>query len=217
MKKLVCSVLLCLSLSTFGQIKKKSIGFKIGVNISTVVGENLLDEVESKGGLNLGVLYEIPFTEKFSIQPEVNYSSQGGKLVLDGFINSFGSEPNYHQVSKNYLKYINIPVMLKYCMNEAFSLCLGPQLGILISAKNETEDTYSSFGEEPSVTKETFEKDVKGLYNDIDFGLNFGLGYEFKKHYLLDARYNLGLTSINALGNGSIRNSVFQISAGYRF
>ena len=38
--------------------------------------------------------------------------------------------------------------------------------------------------------------------------------YEFQK-FVVDARYNLGLTKVNK-GNGSVRNSVFQITLGYR-
>jgi hypothetical protein len=48
----------------------------------------------------------------------------------------------------------------------------------------------------------------------IVIDLPIGISYEFDK-FMIDARYNLGLSKINK-GSGSIRNSVFQISVGYK-
>ena len=61
----------------------------------------------------------------------------------------------------------------------------------------------------------------------VDFGLNFGASYDITDNLFVQARYNLGLTNVNVLnmsdilGNGfkrgNVKNSVFQISVGYKF
>ena len=68
---------------------------------------------------------EIKISEKFSIQPELMYSSQGASSDLGGDLK---------------LDYINIPVMAKFYVAKSFSLEAGPQIGFLVSAKADGED-----------------------------------------------------------------------------
>ena len=85
---------------------------------------------------------------------------------------------------------------------------LGPQLGLLMSAK------LNSGG---------VSVDVKNGYKSTDFSFVFGFGYLIKPAGLgFDLRYNLGLSNIEdnsssiSLG-GSIKNSVTQLSIFYMF
>ena len=102
------------------------------------------------------------------------------------------------------LNYLNIPLMFKYYATEGFSIQAGPQIGFLLSAK--VDDT-----------------NVKDFMTNVDFGLNFGLGYKLKNGLSFDARYNLGLTNIwetyyygeDAVINN--KNRVWQITLGYAF
>jgi hypothetical protein len=41
-----------------------------------------------------------------------------------------------------------------------------------------------------------------------------GISYEFSD-FVIDARYNLGLTKTNKEGDKSIKNSVFMLTLGY--
>ena len=43
-----------------------------------------------------------------------------------------------------------------------------------------------------------------------------GLSYEYA-NVVLDARYNWGVTKVADLGDNSPKNSVFQITLGYKF
>ena len=158
-------------------------GAKGGLNFASISGDNTkgIDVVTS---FNFGVLSEIPISDKFSFQPELMYSGQG-----------YGSNDNTIALS-----YLNIPLMGKYYLTKGLSLEAGPQIGFLLSAKNEKTD-------------------VKDSFNTFDFGVNFGLGYKLDNGLNFGARYNLGLTNINNLDNSSIenKNGVFQISVGYFF
>jgi len=53
------------------------------------------------------------------------------------------------------LNYLNIPVLAKYYITDAFSVEAGPQIGLLLSAKSRGED-------------------IGDLYKSSDFGLNLG-------------------------------------------
>jgi hypothetical protein len=61
--------------------------------------------------------------------------------------------------------------------------------------------------------------DTYDLADDVesfDFSIPVGLSYEYA-NFVLDARYNWGLTKIVDLGDDSPKNSVFQITLGYKF
>lgn len=151
-------------------------GIKGGLNLSQIKG------VSSSGSdritdYNFGFLAEIPISEKISFQPELLYSGQGSSTKLN---------------------YVNIPLMGKYYVAKGFSLEAGPQVGYLLSAKNNGTNVKSSF-------------------HKFDFGVNFGLGYKFKNGLHFGARYNLGLSDINKTINSSCKhkNEVFQLTIGY--
>lgn len=158
-------------------------GAKGGLNFATISGDN------TKGigvvtSFNFGVLSEIPISDKFSFQPELMYSGQGYSF-------------NDNTVALNYL---NIPLMGKYYLTKGFSVEAGPQIGFLLSAKNDKTD-------------------VKDSFNTFDLGVNFGLGYKLDNGLNFGVRYNLGLTDINNLDNSYSKNKnrVFQVSVGYFF
>lgn len=52
--------------------------------------------------------------------------------------------------------------------------------------------------------------------NTVDFSIPVGVSYEYK-NFVLDARYNWGLTNIAKGGEVSSKNSVFHITLGYKF
>ena len=135
--------------------------------------------------IHLGGFAEIKISDKFAVQPELLYSAQGAKFD-DGNFN---------------LNYINIPVMAKYYVADAFSLEAGPQLGFLMSAKADG-------------------KDFKELCNSTDFAFNLGAGYDLNEQMSLGLRYNIGLSDIEKdlkPGESGSTNSSLQLSFGYKF
>ncbi|MFC4478424.1 porin family protein [Flavobacterium chungangensis] len=169
----------------FANVNAQEIKFggKAGLNFATISEDNT-ENADFVTSYNIGVMSEIPISEKFSFQPEIMYSRQGYSF-------------NNDVVAMNYL---NIPLMGKYYVTKGLSLEAGPQIGFLLSAKNEKTD-------------------VKDSFNTFDFGVNFGLGYKLENGLNFGVRYNLGLTNINNLENSSDKNKngVFQVSVGYFF
>ena len=196
MKKIILMVVMVF---TFGFVNAQgkedmAFGIKGGLNISTITNADV-DGVNSKSlvGFHVGFFGEFVLSDKFSIQPEVLYSTQGTKIEFEGIKGDLK------------LDYIAIPVMAKYYVADSFSLELGPQIGFLVSAK------AKSGGES---------EDVKDELKSTDVSLNFGLGYDITENFMIGARYNLGLTRLQdelLPGEDESKNSVFQISIGYKF
>lgn len=196
MKKIILSTVAILTFGFVNAQEKEdmSFGVKGGLNISTITNVNDVGVSSSSLiGFHVGVFGEFMVSDKFAIQPELLYSAQGIKLDIDG--------------DKGDLKldYINIPVMAKYYVAEAFSLEFGPQIGFLVSAKAKSGGVS---------------EDVKDQFKSTDVSLGFGANYNFAEKFMLGARYNLGLTRLQKdlfPGESESKNSVFQISLGYKF
>ncbi|MFY8036528.1 MAG: porin family protein [Cyclobacteriaceae bacterium] len=124
--------------------------------------------------------------------------SESVKIMPELIYSSQGASAGTTSVTYNYL---NLPVMLNFHTSEKFFFQAGPQLGVLTSA---------------DLSNGTASVSVKDQLKDIDFALCFGLGGEFSK-MIINARYNLGLTSTSKATNGSFPNSVIQFSVGFKF
>lgn len=204
------TILTALAVFAFGFTNAQEVkfGVKAGLNFSNWTGDTEGVDLKSKVGLNAGAFAEIKFSEIFSLQPEVLFSSQGTKV--DNFETNIDGVDYTGDVKFN-LSYINIPVMFKYYVDEKFNVEAGPQIGFLASAKTATKlEGYS----------QTVNEDVKDSFESVDFGLNLGLGYDFTDHCFAVVRYNLGLSNIaktEAEDDSKINNSVLSFFIGYKF
>ena len=169
-------------------------GAKAGVNFSDITGENV-DSFSGLTSFHVGFVAEIMISDTFAFQPEVLYSAQGSDYDDDDFSGSVKVD------------YVNVPLMAKFYVGEGFSLKAGPQVGLLLSAKDDYGD-----GEE----------DIKEFLKSTDFGVNLGLGYKMESGLNFSARYNLGLsdnldTDEFESEGAEYKNSVIQVSVGYFF
>ncbi|QSB28139.1 porin family protein [Flavobacterium sp. CLA17] len=129
MKKILLAAVLFIATSATIQAQLLQIGAKAGVNFASQTGDASLNGVAfDKDGItsyHVGVVAEIKLLEKFSIQPELLYSTQGA--TYKNAVNEF----------KNELGYLSIPVMAKIYMTKSLSLEVGPQASFLLSEKND--------------------------------------------------------------------------------
>ncbi len=187
MKKLV----LVTAIAVFGFSNSNAqdiqFGAKLGVNFSDINGDNAISDGPVTSFLNFGVYAEMPINEKFSFQPELMYSVQG-----------FGTGSGEDELVS--LHYLNLPLMGKYYVTKGLSIEAGPQIGFLLSAKDN-------------------DMDLKNSFKTLDFGVNLGLGYKLNNGLNFGARYNLGLSNINDFesSNAKFRNTTVQFIIGYSF
>lgn len=179
----------------FANAQETRFGVKGALNITSLTGNYYEDNAKSSIGFQVGAFAEIKIIEKLAIQPELLYSAQGAKF------NGFGG--NDYDVKLNYL---NIPVLAKYYITKEFTVEAGPQIGFLLSAKEEGED-------------------AKDFYKSVDLGFNLGAGYNFTENLSAGIRYTIGLSNVydkeydnfEDYYDYSIRNSVLALSLGYKF
>jgi hypothetical protein len=197
---------------TFTNAQEIKFGAKAGLNIANLTG--YFPDSSPLTGFNVGVFAEIKIANKFAVQPELLFSTQGNKMkvpVLDA-----SSDYLYSYDGKWNLSYLNLPVMAKYYILDKLSIETGPQIGLLLSAKAK----YSSDDRAlPSLNTSTAEYDIKNYIKSVDLGLNFGATYDFSENLSVNFRYNLGLANINnePMSSSNIKNKVLSLSLGYKY
>ncbi|WP_297868493.1 porin family protein [uncultured Flavobacterium sp.] len=214
MKKILLSAVFLFSALSYAQDVK--FGAKVGLNISNLSGD--VEDTKSLIGAHLGGFAEISISEKFAIQPELLFSMQGAKSEYS----ESDVDYSYSEESKTKLNYLNVPILAKYYVAEKFALLAGPQFGILMSAKEDFEFSENDNGITDSGSESI---DAKEFYKSLALSFNLGASYSITENFFIDARYNLGLSSIakdytDEFGNSTslkINNNVFQFSVGYKF
>ena len=202
MKKIILTVAAVFAFG-FANAQETKFGVKGGLNVANLSGD--IEDNSSKVGFHVGGFVEIKVSDKFSVQPELLFSTQGTKLEESG--------TNYSYESNLNLSYLNIPVMAKYYVAERFSLEPVPQVAFLKKAKSDFTATASGI-------TVSGDEDVKDEFESIDFGFNFGAGYDFTENLSAGLRYNLGLSNIAKTDSGDdfkLSNNVFSVSLGYKF
>ncbi len=198
MKKFITSALMLFAASTatFAQHEVGSFTLqpKVGVNIASLTKS---DGADPRIGLAAGVEGEYQATDIFSLSAGVIYSQQGNK-----YDESYG---NSNVKFTNKLDYINIPIMANVYVVKGLAVKLGVQPAFNVNSKFSTVANVAG-----TETKKSVDTDVKSF----DFSIPVGLSYEYN-NVVLDARYNWGLTKI--ADNSDSKNSVFQITLGYKF
>lgn len=174
----------------FVNAQSVNIGIKGGLNSYTIGGDDT-EDIDGKLGYNVGLLGHIHLSERFGLQPEIVYSTQGAK-----------ADDGSGDV-KISLDYINVPVLFQYMYDNGFRIQAGPQVGFLTSAKAKAD----------GVTV-----DLDDSFNTIDFGLSVGASYVHPPSgFGVDARYNLGLSNINEDDASKNYNRGFQVGIFYLF
>src|SRR3546814_3360456 len=94
---------------------------------------------------------------------------------------------------KQKLSYLSLPVLARYQLVEGLRLEVGPQVGLLLSAKS----VVDMGGEE-------VEDDIKDNTESIDFGLTGGASYQLPVGVGIFARYYAGLTDLGKEDTGDV-------------
>ncbi|MCI9844051.1 porin family protein [Flavobacterium pectinovorum] len=127
MKKVFLAIVLFIATSASIQAQLLKIGVKAGVNFANQTGDATDAPGISKEGItsyHAGLVAEVKLLDRFAIQPELLYSTQGASYKEAG------------QEFKNELGYLTIPVMAKFYLSDSFSLEVGPQASFLLSEKD---------------------------------------------------------------------------------
>jgi hypothetical protein len=187
MKKLL-SLLTLLSVISVGVYAQGvSGGVKLGLNLAnqTISAEGMTVSPSFRTSIHAGGYVTVMVSEKFGVQPEILYSGQGAKN------GNFSFKANY----------ITVPVLLRWNFTPLFSIHAGPQMGILMSAKEEFN------GES---------EDVKDDYKSTDIGIAAGLGIDLPMGLNFGFRFVKGMSNIVDSDDYKQKNYALQFSVGYK-
>lgn len=156
MRRLFLNFLLLVFLSASAKAQTL-FGLKMGANIANLRASvnGISVSLDSKIGFNGGFFFTIPAARNFSIQPEIVYSMEGAEF----------DQTN----AKITLHCINLPVMFQY-NSSGFIVEAGPQIGILLSAKENGVDATEG-------------------YENMNIALGMGAAYRLKQGVGFSARY----------------------------
>ena len=152
---------------------------KAGANFSLYTSE--IAKWEGNVSYNIGIGYEIPLTEKFYIQPELNFY----RLTADaGKKENWQNQPQITIGDELRVSIIAIPLIFKYNIFNKFDIELGPQLNYISNISRTRND---------GVEKEKVDSRV----NNFDFGITGGLSYNITQKFGANLRYYFGLTEVD--------------------
>lgn len=173
--------------------KSPTVGLKGGVLLSTITGDDAIDEFAKRIGPQIGITGALYFHPKLSIRGELNYEAKGGKFANNDM--------------KMNLNYASLPVYLKFnfIRDPEIYIYGGGFASYLISAK--TTGTYEIIIGEDFVS-ETIDEDISSNLNKLDAGILAGFGVQgrFNRHLdiFIDFRYAQGFINLDN-GTADIR------------
>ena len=164
----------------------------VGATLTTFTGD--VHDNKMKVGLVAGAEFGYNFAENMGVTAGLLYSMQGSAIK---------------DVDEKYkMDYLNIPVLFNYYIVPGLAVKAGVQPGFLLSAKSKGEvHTGSGWAE--------YDHSGTDGYKKFDLSIPLGLSYEISD-FVIDARYNLGLTNINDDSNVKNKNSVIMLTVGYK-
>ena len=219
---------LTVSLMTLAQPSAGSFSLipRLGVNFANMTNDEVVVDLMQqehtlksriKPGLMVGFDAEYQATSDLFMSLGLQYSRQGSRFP--DFERKDGEFVEGYSDWHTDLDYLNVPLLFGYRIAKGFSVKAGLQLGLLLGGKEKmsyTDITILDGGTRKQGNAVPLETDVKDVYKSVDLSIPLALSYEFE-NVILDARYNFGLSRIHQLDVVKSRNSVIQLSVGYRF
>jgi hypothetical protein len=181
-----------------------NIGFEIGMNLSTVDG---LDGASWARGSLVGLFGSWRFSERYHLFTAILPLSNKGAKDADPIPLS---DPTLDPIvgtgtMARDLSYVDIPVLLQLAQRRdgGFRIGVGPQVGILLSAK----DRYA--GATPQGARVVVENDIEDSVQRFDAGVAFDTEYRFSAIPLaIGLRYYYGLTDAMRGSGPALHNHV---------
>jgi hypothetical protein len=195
MKKLLLPIILMTAIAAHAQ-GTLSFGVKGGLNFAheRMVNSGYFYLPTTLVSFHVGTYLHLQ-VGRFGLQPEVNFSRQGGRY----------NYPDVSYVGTVTTDYITFPLLATYALSKRVTLQAGPQFALLTRASTSFNGTTSG---------------AWSFYKPADFGLAAGVTVELRRRLHVGVRYVQGLTNVSSGATGNLEskttNGVVQLSVGYR-
>lgn len=164
-----------------------------GLNLATVSGDDVSKDVKSVSTYAAGAFFELRIPGPLSFEANALYSLKGAK-----------TEAGSVTYTDTYT-YIDVPVLVKFSLPVPAlspSIYAGPMYSMLLSAKTKQEGGFL-----PG------ERDIKDAMAKSDISAVVGIGLSFTA-LRIDARYSMGLSTLDKDGKLKMYNRVFSVYVG---
>lgn len=188
----------CIAMLATSPLHAVPFGVKGGMSISNITGDDI-GGTESRSGFIGGGFVAARIFRFVAIQPEVLF-------VQKGWVENVEYSGVRHTTTAR-LNYLEFPVLL-FC---TFGTRVQPELysGPSFAARLSTSATVAHGSTSMS-------GDIDAMINDTDIGWVFGFGVRTPRKLSVEARYTMGLRSIDAAGLGlEIQNTNLSFLIGY--
>jgi hypothetical protein len=181
------------------------VGPKVGMTFSKISNWTTFGDVKNRSrvGSQFGVIGELGFTDRFSIDGELLFVSKGHRQTFDG------------GQSKVKVSYIGIPLLAKYSFKMLGLSKVYAKGGAFTNVR-----TGGSFQMELD-GQPTFEEDLNADgWRRIDVGLSLGAGAEYEADYGIwgvDLRYDQSFFDAHVSDQSKNRNRTFGVSVIYKY
>ncbi|MBC7934488.1 MAG: PorT family protein [Rhizobacter sp.] len=227
---------------------KVDIGIKGGLSIPNLTSGSSASPINngynSRLGFDAALQAEFHLSKHFSLQPELEYSQQGGKkdgnqafAVPDDMVAQFpaGQVPpylyaDYNSVAK--INYLMLPILAKYRFDigkhwGAYAAA-GPFVSLVSSAKNVTSGSSNIYLDEQQTEPVTTDpqsfdntEKIKSDLHSFNTGVSGHLGINYKLpkgSIFVEGGGNYGLVDIQKDGtNGKNKTGAAVVNLGYQF
>ena len=196
---MVCAVVISMISFSDAQAQYARAGIKGGLNLSNLYVSEAHDD-QARIGWHAGFYGQLFASEAFAIQPEVNFSTKGtGVTRIDANSATYDSKFN--------LSYIDIPVLAVFKLGEVAEIHAGAYWAYLLGAEIKNNDRNPD-NEFTTIARDNFD--------DWDYGLVGGIGFNLGEGAQLGVRYNYGLNEIAESAGakrlfGNSKNQVAQL------
>ena len=202
MKRIVIMVAVAImaALSVKAQHKEgeTTIQPRVGVTFSDLTGE---EDTKMKVSLTYGAEMEYYVTEQFSLAGGFLFTNQGTK-----FSGSSDEKLN------NY--YFTVPLTANYYVLPGLAIKAGLQPAYRVKTNMRVDGTTIDMDRTLDYLN-TFYNDTDIKINKFDLSIPVGLSYEYSR-FVLDARYNFGLTKLFSNVDDDSRNRMIVVTLGYK-
>ena len=197
MKKLFMMAVVALMATVSANAQQMFIKPMVGGTLATLTGDT--EGNKMKLGLVAGAEFGYNINDMFAVTAGALVSLQGSKF----------DDNSYQKDVTTNLTYLNIPILANVYIAPGLAIKAGVQPGFLLSRKTKLDELVGS-GTWTSVEHTSTDGMKK-----VDFSIPLGLSYEISD-FVIDARYNLGLTNINDTDSYKSKNGVIMLTVGYK-
>ncbi|WP_455261175.1 porin family protein [Prevotella jejuni] len=220
------AVLIVLVTSTLVSMAQNKLGTwsvipHVGVSISSLlggsgiyeVGDNMTVEVKPHALLGFvggaDVMYQA--SDVVGLSAGLSFVQAGCKFKDD-------KGKDYVFYDRNLrMNYVTMPILIHSYLLPGFSVKAGIEPTLLVSAKShEVQQSYEvdKEGKKSNFHEDEFTIDMKNGMRKFGLSIPVGVSYEYE-NVVLGALYHVGVFNIYKEGDSS-RNSVFEVSVGYK-